>query len=190
MKAAWFPLTKRASESGDGFQNPLPRRRTSRSGRGFRVVWEEHPETTDRFANYLFDHLELLRSLPYIGTPIKDTLSSGGFSIRRSTSTTAWTRFGERSKSCISPEGTHILKAHGGATQGGPVRGSLETSDQRCSSFHLDGVCGAKSGGCSRPSIQMVARVKRLVGSFLAPAFYPVFLLSIKTGPGWVYQAS
>jgi plasmid stabilization system protein ParE len=32
---------------------------------------EKHPETTDRFANDLFDHLDLLRAHPHIGTPIK-----------------------------------------------------------------------------------------------------------------------
>jgi plasmid stabilization system protein ParE len=31
---------------------------------------EKHPETTERFANDLFDHLELLQTLPYIGAPI------------------------------------------------------------------------------------------------------------------------
>jgi plasmid stabilization system protein ParE len=32
---------------------------------------EKHPETTEQFANDLFDHIELLQALPYIGTPIK-----------------------------------------------------------------------------------------------------------------------
>jgi plasmid stabilization system protein ParE len=32
---------------------------------------ERHPETTERFADDLFDRLELLSVLPYIGTPIK-----------------------------------------------------------------------------------------------------------------------
>ena len=31
---------------------------------------EKHPETTEQFANDLFDRLELLQALPYIGTPI------------------------------------------------------------------------------------------------------------------------
>jgi plasmid stabilization system protein ParE len=32
---------------------------------------EKHPETTEQFADDLFDHIELLQALPYIGTPIK-----------------------------------------------------------------------------------------------------------------------
>ncbi|MGD0298361.1 MAG: type II toxin-antitoxin system RelE/ParE family toxin [Bryobacteraceae bacterium] len=32
---------------------------------------EKHPETTEQFANDLFDHIELLRALPYVGTPMK-----------------------------------------------------------------------------------------------------------------------
>lgn len=32
---------------------------------------EKHPETTEQFADDLFDHIELLQSLPYIGAPIK-----------------------------------------------------------------------------------------------------------------------
>ena len=32
---------------------------------------EKHPETTERFASDLFDHIDLLQALPYIGTPVK-----------------------------------------------------------------------------------------------------------------------
>ena len=32
---------------------------------------EKHPETTEQFANDLFDHIESLRAFPYIGGPIK-----------------------------------------------------------------------------------------------------------------------
>ena len=32
---------------------------------------EKHPETTEQFADDLFDHIELLHALPYIGTPVK-----------------------------------------------------------------------------------------------------------------------
>jgi len=32
---------------------------------------EKHPETTEQFADDLFDHIELLQALPYIGAPIK-----------------------------------------------------------------------------------------------------------------------
>ena len=32
---------------------------------------EKHPETTEQFANDLFDHIESLRAFPYIGAPIK-----------------------------------------------------------------------------------------------------------------------
>jgi plasmid stabilization system protein ParE len=32
---------------------------------------EKHPATTEQFANDLFDHLELLGALPYIGAPVK-----------------------------------------------------------------------------------------------------------------------
>ena len=32
---------------------------------------EKHPETTEQFADDLFDHIELLQALPYIGTPIR-----------------------------------------------------------------------------------------------------------------------
>ena len=31
---------------------------------------EKHPRTTERFANELFDHIELLHALPYMGTPV------------------------------------------------------------------------------------------------------------------------
>jgi plasmid stabilization system protein ParE len=30
-----------------------------------------HPETTEQFADDLFDHIDLLQALPYIGTPVK-----------------------------------------------------------------------------------------------------------------------
>jgi len=30
-----------------------------------------HPETTEQFASDLFDYIDLLQSLPYIGTPVK-----------------------------------------------------------------------------------------------------------------------
>ena len=39
---------------------------------------EKHPETTEQFANDLFDHLDLLHAVPYIGAPIK-----GHLQIRR-----------------------------------------------------------------------------------------------------------
>ena len=32
---------------------------------------ENHPEATEEFANDLFDYIELLHALPYIGTPVK-----------------------------------------------------------------------------------------------------------------------
>ena len=32
---------------------------------------EKHPETTEQFADDLFDHIDLLQVLPYIGTPVK-----------------------------------------------------------------------------------------------------------------------
>jgi plasmid stabilization system protein ParE len=32
---------------------------------------EKHPETTEQFADDLFDHIDLLQALPYIGTPVK-----------------------------------------------------------------------------------------------------------------------
>jgi plasmid stabilization system protein ParE len=32
---------------------------------------EKHPETTEQFADDLFDYIELLQSLPYMGAPIK-----------------------------------------------------------------------------------------------------------------------
>jgi plasmid stabilization system protein ParE len=32
---------------------------------------EKHPETTEQFANDLFDHIDPLRAFPYIGAPIK-----------------------------------------------------------------------------------------------------------------------
>jgi len=32
---------------------------------------EKHPETTEQFANELFDHIDLLQALPYIGAPIR-----------------------------------------------------------------------------------------------------------------------
>ena len=33
---------------------------------------DKHPETTEQFANDLFEHIELLQALPYIGAPIKE----------------------------------------------------------------------------------------------------------------------
>ncbi len=33
---------------------------------------EKHPQTTEQFANDLFEHIELLQALPYIGAPIKE----------------------------------------------------------------------------------------------------------------------
>ena len=35
---------------------------------------EKHPETTEQFANDLFDHLELLQALPYV-TPRRSPLT-------------------------------------------------------------------------------------------------------------------
>ena len=32
---------------------------------------EKHPETTEQFANELFDHLELLRNAPYLGAAVE-----------------------------------------------------------------------------------------------------------------------
>ena len=32
---------------------------------------EKHPETTEQFADDLFDHLGLLEALPFVGTPVK-----------------------------------------------------------------------------------------------------------------------
>ena len=32
---------------------------------------EKHPETTEQFADDLFDHIDLLQALPYMGTPVK-----------------------------------------------------------------------------------------------------------------------
>jgi plasmid stabilization system protein ParE len=32
---------------------------------------EKHPETTERFADDLFDHIELLSSHPYVGAAVK-----------------------------------------------------------------------------------------------------------------------
>jgi plasmid stabilization system protein ParE len=65
MKAVWFPPKKPVSESRNGFQNPLPRG-------DFRVVAGEASRNNEQFANDLFDHIELLQALPYIGAPIKE----------------------------------------------------------------------------------------------------------------------
>ena len=35
---------------------------------------ERHPETTEQFANDLFNHVDFLQSYPYIGTPVKGHL--------------------------------------------------------------------------------------------------------------------
>jgi plasmid stabilization system protein ParE len=37
---------------------------------------ERHPETTQQFADDLFEHIELLQSFPYIGAPIIRTSST------------------------------------------------------------------------------------------------------------------
>ena len=33
--------------------------------------WERHPETTERFAEGLLDHVDLLATFPYLGTRVK-----------------------------------------------------------------------------------------------------------------------
>jgi plasmid stabilization system protein ParE len=32
---------------------------------------EKHPKTTERFADDLFDHIELLQAFPHLGAPVK-----------------------------------------------------------------------------------------------------------------------
>lgn len=82
---------------------------------------EKHPETTEQFAIDLFDHLELLQALPCVGAPVKEILTSGGFSILRFTSTTVWMRTGQPLKFCISgtaPEKILNSKSYVSATRG------------------------------------------------------------------------
>src|SRR5260370_16661209 len=71
MKAAWFPPKKPASESSNGFQSPLPRRRVSRIGRNFRVVEGKTSRNKPAISDGLFDHIEFLQAFPHIGAPIK-----------------------------------------------------------------------------------------------------------------------
>ena len=33
--------------------------------------WEKHPETSERFATELLNHVDLLSSFPYLGVPVK-----------------------------------------------------------------------------------------------------------------------
>ncbi len=63
---------------------------------------EKHPQTTEQFANELFEHIELLQALPYIGAPIKEHPQ-----LRRLLHSPlyvyyGWTRIGEQLKFCIS----------------------------------------------------------------------------------------
>ena len=71
MKTAWFPPKKPASESSNGFQSPLPRRRVSRIGRNFRVVEGKTSRNKPAISDGLFDHIEFLQAFPHIGAPIK-----------------------------------------------------------------------------------------------------------------------
>jgi plasmid stabilization system protein ParE len=36
-----------------------------------RWSWQNHPATTERFANALLNHVELLRDFPYLGAPVR-----------------------------------------------------------------------------------------------------------------------
>jgi len=36
-----------------------------------RWSWRNHPGTTERFANALLNHVDLLKDLPYLGTPVQ-----------------------------------------------------------------------------------------------------------------------
>jgi len=43
-----------------------------------RWSWQKHPATTERFANSLLNHVDLLGNFPFLGTPV------GGFAgVRR-----------------------------------------------------------------------------------------------------------
>jgi hypothetical protein len=105
MKAASFPPKKAASESSNGFQNPRPRRLASRPGGNFRVVAGEASRNNRTicqrsFRPYRTAARSSLHRHPHTRTP--STQAASPFSILRSTSTTAWTRTGEQSKSSIS----------------------------------------------------------------------------------------
>ena len=56
---------------------------------------DKHPETMERFASDLFDHIDLLQALPYIGTPVKGHRGSGGFCILPCTPINAYYRVDE-----------------------------------------------------------------------------------------------
>jgi plasmid stabilization system protein ParE len=36
-----------------------------------RWSWQNHPETTERFANALLNHVDLLKDFPYLGAPLR-----------------------------------------------------------------------------------------------------------------------
>jgi plasmid stabilization system protein ParE len=36
-----------------------------------RWSWENHPETTERFAEGLLNHVDLLKDFPYLGVPVR-----------------------------------------------------------------------------------------------------------------------
>jgi hypothetical protein len=36
-----------------------------------RWSWQNHPGTTERFANALLNHVDLLKDLPYLGAPVR-----------------------------------------------------------------------------------------------------------------------
>lgn len=70
-KAASCPPRWLASESSDGFQNPLPRRRANGPGGDSRLVKGETPRNHPAVCDGLFDHIDFLQSFPYVGASVR-----------------------------------------------------------------------------------------------------------------------
>jgi plasmid stabilization system protein ParE len=47
-----------------------------------RWSWQNHPGTTERFADGLLNHVDLLKNFPYLGAPVRGHQASGAFSTR------------------------------------------------------------------------------------------------------------
>lgn len=67
-----------------------------------RWSWRNHPSTTERFADGLLNHVDLLKESRIWVRPCVIIQASGGFNIRHYTSTIEFCRRLERSRFCIS----------------------------------------------------------------------------------------
>src|SRR5258706_9067419 len=63
MRTGLFPAKRFESSSPSGFPSSLHRTSASWS-------WKNHPLTSERFANALLNHIDLLGDFPYLGAPM------------------------------------------------------------------------------------------------------------------------